>query len=60
MRAVSVQTQEDKRGRIGQGNIDGIPLSRTATVDLMAQTPYLIEEHPTKKHPAQHIGHGIA
>ena len=60
MSAVAVQTREYKRGRIGRGNVDGVPLGRMAMAALMAPTPSLAEECPKKKRPAQPIEHGIA
>ena len=59
MSVVTVQTWEDKRGRIGRGGIDVVPLVRTATVSLMDPTPFLAEEELTKKLPIQSIGRKI-
>ena len=49
-----------KCGRIGRENVDGVPLGSMATAASMDLTPYLTEERPTKKRPAQHIGRGLA
>ena len=59
MSTMSAETWEDRRGRIGRENVDIVPLSRTATAAPMAPTPSLAEERPTKKRPAQIIGHNI-
>ena len=60
MSAVSLEMREDKRRNIGWGNVDGVPLGRTATAALMAPTTSLVEERPTKKCPTQRIGCGIS
>ena len=60
MSATAADTREDKRGHIGPENIYGVPIGRTATAALMALTPSLAEERPTKKRPDQSIGHNIA
>ena len=57
---MAVDMWEDKHGRIGWENVDGVPLGRTAMAALMAPTPYLTEERPTKTRPAHIIGHEIA
>ena len=59
MSATAADTQEDKRGHIGPENIYGVPIGRTATAAPTAPTPSLAEERPTKKRPAQIIGHNI-
>ena len=60
MITMSAETWEDRRGRIGRENVDGVPHGRTATAAPMAPTPSLAEERPTKKRPAQRIGQRIA
>ena len=60
MSAMASDTWEDKRGHIGQENIYGVLLGRTATEAPMALTPSLAEERTTKKRPAQRIEHNIA
>ena len=60
MSVVAAQTREDKRGRVGWENVDGVPLGRMATVAPMDPTPSLAEERTTKKRPTQRIGREIA
>ena len=60
MSVVAIQTREDKHGRIGRENVDGVPLGRTEMSATMAPTPSLEEERLTNNCPAQHIGRKIA
>ena len=59
MSVMVVEKQEDKCGRIGRENIDGVPLGRTATAASMAPNKYLAEEQHSNNHPAHNIGCGI-
>ena len=52
--------REEKRRRVGTGNVDSVPLGRTATAALMAPTSSLEEERTTKKRPSQCIERDIA
>ena len=56
----AAQTREDKCGRVGRENYDGVPLGRTAKADPMDPTQYLAEKRPKKKRPAQRIGREIS
>ena len=60
MITMEAEMWEDKRGRIGRENVDGVPLGITVTAALMDQTPSLAEERPKKKRPAQRIRHEIS
>ena len=60
MSTTAAETREEKHARIGQENVDVIPLGRAATAEPMAQTPYIAEERLRKKHPSQRIGREIA
>ena len=60
MSVEAAQAREDKHGCIGRENVDGVPLSRTETADLMDSTMSLAEERTTKKRPNHCIGRGIS
>ena len=55
--------EADKRekniGHIGRKTVNGVQLGRTEMVASMDPSPSSIEEHPTKKYPANNIGYRI-
>ena len=59
MSKTAAEKREDKRGSIGQKNVDNVPLGITATEALMDLTPSLTEESLTNKCAAQSIRRGI-